>query len=508
MSAVADPTAAQPTREAEPVSVDIAIIGSGFSGIGMAVRLRQEGIEDFVVLERAEEVGGTWHHNTYPGCACDVPSHLYSFSFMANPNWSETYSAQHEIRDYLRRCADEFGIRPHLRLGHAVTSAAWNEETRRWRIDTTRGSLSARVLIAGMGPLTEPKFPDVPGLESFAGPTFHSARWDHGTDLRGKRVACIGTGASAIQLVPAIQPEVEQLHVFQRTAPWIFPHTNRSTTAFERRLYRAVPPAQRLVRGAVYAARELFVLGFVKQPRVMRVAELLARRHMRTQVADPELREKVTPSYQLGCKRVLPSNKWYPALGRPNVELVTERIAEVRSSSIVTDDGVERPIDVIVLGTGFEVTDMPMANLVRGREGRLLDDVWQGSPRAHLGVAMAGFPNYFTLLGPNTGLGHSSMVYMIESQIAYVMDALRMARERGVETVEVRREVQDAYNESVDERMGGTVWSTGCASWYLDRTRRNSTLWPDWTWRFRRRTARFDPADYELESFAPAQVTA
>jgi len=491
--------AVERAEESEPSHVEIAIVGSGFSGLGMAIRLKQQGMEDFVVLERAEEPGGTWHHNTYPGCACDVPSHLYSFSFAPNPHWSQTYSPQPEIEDYLRRCVESFGVRPHLRFGHTVTSATWNEDTRRWDLETSNGRFSARTLIAGVGPLTEPKVPDLPGLASFEGPVFHSARWDHAQDLTGKRVASIGTGASAIQLVPAIQPQVEQLHVFQRTAPWIFPHTNRATTAFERRLYRALPAAQRLVRGGVYLARETMVLGFVKRPRLMRVAEALARRHMRNQVADPELREKVTPTYALGCKRVLPSNKWYPALGRPNVELVTEGIEEVRRSSIVTRDGVERPVDVIILGTGFEVTDMPIASLVRGREGKLLDDVWQGSPRAHLGAAVGGFPNFFMLLGPNTGLGHSSMIYMIESQIAYVLDALRTAREQGAATMEVRPDVQTEFNEAVDGRMEGTVWSTGCASWYQDRTGRNATLWPDWTWRFRRRTARFDPADYELQ---------
>jgi len=504
MSTTADPPAPERTEQVEPSHVEVAIVGSGFSGLGMAIRLKQRGMQDFVVLERAEDVGGTWHHNTYPGCACDVPSHLYSFSFAPNPRWSQTYSPQPEIRAYLRRCVEDFDLRPHLRLGHEVTSAAWNEDTRRWELETGKGRFSARTLIAAMGPLTEPKVPDLPGLESFAGPTFHSARWDHGQDLTGKRVASIGTGASAIQLVPAIQPQVEQFHVFQRTAPWVLPHTNRSTTALERRLYRALPAAQRFVRGGVYLARETLVLGFVKRPRLMRVAEAIARGHIRKQIRDPELREKVTPGYTIGCKRILPSNKWYPALGRPNVELVTEGIEEVRSSSIVTRDGVERPVDAIILSTGFEVTEMPIAKLVRGREGKLLDDVWRGSPRAHAGTAVAGFPNFFMLLGPNTGLGHSSMIYMAESQIAYVLDALRTARAHGAETLEVRPEAQRGYNEALDGRMQGTVWNTGCASWYLDRTGRNATLWPDWTWRFRRRTARFDPAEYVLHG-APAR---
>src|SRR4051794_16134999 len=422
------------TTEADgslPAEVDVAIVGSGFSGLGMAIRLKQEGYDDFVMLERDDEVGGTWWANTYPGCGCDVPSHLYSFSFELNPDWTRTYSRQGEIRDYLIRCTDKYGIRPHLRTQTTVTSAAWDDEAQRWQVETSRGALRARMLIAGAGPLAEPKIPDLPGLEGFEGKTMHSARWDHDYDLRGKRVASVGTGASAIQYVPTIQPEVEQIHVFQRTPPWIFPHTDRPTTRFERWLYRVFPPAQRLVRGLIYAARESNVLGFVKHPKGMKLIERLARRHMHKQIADPGLLEKVTPDYTIGCKRILPSNKWYPALQEPNVELVEGGLAEVRPNSVVGPDGVEREVDVIIFGTGFHVTDMPVAKYVRGRDGRLLDELWHGSPRAHLGTAIPGYPNFFMLLGPNTGLGHNSMVYMIESQVAYVMDALRVMRQRG-----------------------------------------------------------------------------
>jgi cation diffusion facilitator CzcD-associated flavoprotein CzcO len=478
--------------------VDVAIVGSGFSGLGAAIRLRQEGQEDFVVLERGEDVGGTWHFNTYPGCGCDVPSHLYSFSFAMNPGWRRTYSRQPEIRDYLRRCADDFGVRDTIRFRCSVESAAWNDDERRWEIQTGDGLLRARVLIAGMGPLAEPKVPDIPGLDRFEGKTMHSARWDHGYDLSGKRVASIGTGASAIQYVPAIQPRVQRLYVFQRTPPWIFPHTDRPTTRFERRLYRRLPAAQRLVRGAIYTARESNVLGFVKNPKLMRLPEALARRHMRKQVSDPQLLDKVTPDYTIGCKRILPSNNWYPALARPNVELVTDGIREVRPNSIVDEAGVEREVDAIIFGTGFHVTDMPVGKAVLGRDGRTLDEVWHASPRAHLGATVPGFPNFFMLLGPNTGLGHNSMIYIIESQLTHVLAALRTMREHGAQTLEVRDEVAEAFNRDLDRRHRGTVWSTGCKSWYLDDTGRNATLWPDWTWRFRRRCLRFDPTDYRL----------
>jgi cation diffusion facilitator CzcD-associated flavoprotein CzcO len=478
------------------MDLSVAVVGSGFSGIGLAIRLLQDGVEDFAVLERGDGVGGTWHFNTYPGCACDVPSHLYSFSFAPNPGWSRTYSAQPEIRDYLERVVDDFGVRRKIRLGCEVRSARWNGDA--WELDTSQGPVRAKVLVSATGPLVEPRIPDFPGLETFAGPAFHSARWDHSVDLQGRRVASVGTGASAIQFVPAIAPDVAQLHVFQRTPPWVMPHSSRPITGFEKRVYRAFPPAQRLVRGGIYTARELLVLGFVKQPRIMRGIEKIAERHMRRHISDPALLEKVRPDYTIGCKRILPSNQWYPALARDNVELVTDPIAEVRERSVVSADGSEREVDALIFGTGFHVVDMPVGRMVHGRDGRTLEDVWAGSPRAHLGTTVAGFPNLFILLGPNTGLGHNSMVYMIESQIAYVMGALSEARRRGADVVEVREDVQERSNREIQKRMKGTVWSTGCRSWYLDEQGNNPTLWPDWTWRFRQRTARFDAAEYVL----------
>jgi cation diffusion facilitator CzcD-associated flavoprotein CzcO len=491
-------SSAEGARGPLPSEVDVAIVGAGFSGLGLAIRLRQQGLHDFIVLERGDDVGGTWHFNTYPGCACDVPSHLYSFSFAPNPNWSQTYSAQPEIEAYLRDCAERFDVRRSIRFGCEVTGAAWDQEAGRWRVETADGSLSARVLVSAMGPLVEPRIPELPGLERFDGRVFHSARWDHDYDLAGKRVAAVGTGASAIQFVPEIQPRVERLHVFQRTPPWVVPHSNRPITARERRLYRRFPALQRVARSFTYMVREPLVLGFVKNPRLMGLVERLARRHISAQVPDPELRARVTPRYTIGCKRILPSNRWYPALGAANVELVTDGIAEVRRSSIVDAAGVEREVDAIVFGTGFHVTDIPAAKLVRGDDGTTLDEVWGASPRAYLGTTVAGFPNLFFLLGPNTGLGHNSIVYMVESQIAYVLEALRTMRERSSNAVDVRADAQAAYNADVDAQMVDTVWSSGCASWYIDATGRNSTLWPDWTWRYRRRTARFDAERYRL----------
>ena len=487
------------------MDTDVAIIGSGFAGLGMAIRLKQAGRDDFVMLERGDDVGGTWHYNTYPGCACDVPSHLYSFSFAPNPGWSRTYSHQPEILRYLRRCADDFGVRGHVRFSCEVSEARWDG---RWRLETSDGTISARVLVSATGALAESKLPDIPGIDRFEGPRFHTAQWDHGFECEGRRVAVIGTGASAIQVVPAIAGKVAHLDVYQRTPPWVTPHTGRPVSALEQRLYKALPPLQRLLRGGIYAARELLVLGFVKDPRLMKVVERVSRRHIERQVRDPELLAKVTPDYTIGCKRILPSNDWYPALGRDNVDLHTSAIAEIRERSIVTEDGLEREVDALVFGTGFHVTDMPAAQFLHGREGKSLDEVWQGSPRALLGTAIAGFPNLFLLLGPNTGLGHSSMVYMIESQIAHVLAALRAMDAHGAAAAEARPEAVAIYNADLDERMQRTVWTTGCSSWYVDRTGRNSALWPDWTWRFRQRAGRFEEADYRLLEPAREPVAA
>ena len=490
------------TREdtLERETVDIAIVGSGFSGLGTAIHLKRAGRDDFVVLERADEVGGTWWANTYPGCACDVPSHLYSFSFAPNPDWTETYSRQPEIRDYLIDCADRFGVRPHIRTGHELTDARWDPEAQRWEVDTSGGSFSARVLVLGTGPLVEPKIPDFPGILSFEGAAWHSARWNHDYDLKGKRIASVGTGASAIQLVPSIQPDVDQLYVIQRTPPWVVPHSSRPTTKLERRLYRRLPIAQKLARGFVYGARELLVVGLVKSPRIMKVLERVARGHMRQSIEDQELLAKVTPDYTIGCKRILPSNRWYPTLAKDNVELVTAGIKEIRPNAIVTEDGAELEVDAIVFSTGFQVTEMPIANLVRDSEGRTLRQAWDDSPQAYLGCTIPGFPNLFMMIGPNTGLGHTSVVYMIESQIAYLMDALATMDEQGAGAIEVRRDVAARYNDQIQEQLQGTVWNSGgCASWYLDEEGRNVTIWPDWTFRFRQKTARFDRESYELK---------
>jgi cation diffusion facilitator CzcD-associated flavoprotein CzcO len=487
----------------------VAIVGSGFSGLGMAIRLKQEGIDDFVVLERADALGGTWRENTYPGCACDVPSNLYSFSFAPNAEWTQTFSPQPEIWAYLRRVSRQYRIDPHIRYGHEVTAARWDAEAELWRIETSAAELTADMLVAAPGPLSDPRLPEIDGIESFAGKIFHSARWDSEHVLDGERVAVIGTGASSIQLVPRIAGQVGRLHVFQRTAPWVVPHRNRPTKGWERMLYRAFPPAQRLVRGVVYCARELFVLPLM-HPRKGSPPERVALRHLREQVPDPELRERLTPRYRIGCKRILISDEYYPALARPNVEVVTDAISAFTPRGIVTADGLERELDTVILGTGFHVTDMPVAQWIYGGDGRSLAEVWDGSAQAYLGAAVAGFPNLFLLVGPNTGLGHNSIVFMIESQLHYLMECLRFMSRQGLDIVEVREPVQRGYNEELQRRLQGTVWTSGgCESWYLDEHGRNTTIWPGSTWPYRRRLARFEPGDFELHRRrAPGQPAA
>lgn len=477
----------------------IAIVGAGFSGLGAAIRLRQSGIEDFVVLERASEVGGTWEVNTYPGCRCDVPSNLYSYSFAPNPGWSQAFSPQPEIWDYLRDCADRYGVRPKLRLGCALRDAEWDDEAALWRLETAEGPITAKVLISAIGGLVEPSLPDIEGIEGFEGEIFHSARWNHDVELEGKRVAVVGTGASAVQIVPEIAKRVARLDVYQRTAPWVMPHTNRRTLRLERWLFRRFPALQRLRRLGVYLSHEPLAFAMTVQPRLLKALGAIGRRHLARQVADPELRRKLTPDYSPGCKRLLPTNAYYPALTRANVELVTDPIERVTANGVVAG-GAERETDVLVLATGFEVQDPPGLGRVRGRGGQTVRESFgDGGFRAHLGTTIAGFPNFFMLLGPNTGTGHQSIIYMVESQIDYVLDALRVMQERRLDAIEVRRGAMERYNDWVRRRSRRTVWlSGGCSSWYLDDEGRNTTIWPTFSFLFRRRTRRLELDDYEM----------
>jgi cyclohexanone monooxygenase len=486
--------------------VDHLVIGAGFAGLCAAIKLDEAGEHDFLVVERAHDVGGTWRDNTYPGAACDVASQLYSFSFARNPGWTRSFSPQPEIQAYLQRVARDAEVLDRFRFATEVLDARWDDEEQRWVTTTSTGTVVSRTLVSGAGALVEPRLPDIDGIGSFQGEVFHSARWDHEADLAGKRVAVIGTGASAIQIVPEIARVTEHLDVYQRTAPWVLPRHERAYTPAERRLFRRFPQLQRLYRAGIYWGRETWVAGFTLEPRLFAPVEALARRHLAREVHDPELRAKVTPDFRMGCKRILQSNTYYPTLARDDVDLVTDPIVKVTGDAVVTADGTERPVDVIVVATGFHTTDPPIARRITGRDGRTLAETWAASGMtAYMGTTVHGFPNYFSLVGPNTGLGHSSMVFVIESQVAYVRDALRTMREQGWAEVEPRAEAQRAWNAALHRRMGRTVWQTGgCASWYLDEHGRNTTLWPRTTVAMRRRLSRFDAEAYDV---IPARPT-
>ncbi len=521
-------TQAMPTSALKTTDAQIAIIGTGFAGLGMAIKLKQAGFKDFVLLEKNPDVGGTWWDNHYPGCACDIESHLYSFSFEPNPNWSRMFSPQPEIFRYLRGCAEKHDLLPHIRFNTMVVGAAFDEHSGCWEVRTSdaqavkqymqqRGikpgeaidlqdpalpplqTFKPQALISGMGGLSTRAYPKIKGLESFKGVSFHSQDWNHGYDFTGQRVAVIGTGASSIQFVPQVQPKVARLDLYQRTPPWIVPKPDRKVTRFERWLFKHLPFTQKLFRGALYVFHETLATAFVVSPRLMPLIQAVARGHIRKQITDPDLRAKVTPDYVIGCKRILISDDYYPALAQANVEVITTGIREVRAHSVVAEDGTEREVDAIIFGTGFHATDPLPRGVIYGRSGQDILDAWREGPEAFRGTTVAGFPNLFMLVGPNTGLGHNSMIYMIESQIAYVMDALRLMREKQLKFVDVKPQVQAAFNDKLQSRLKGAIWSVGgCRSWYLLPNGKNVTLWPGFTWQFRRATRRFDAHAYEL----------
>jgi cation diffusion facilitator CzcD-associated flavoprotein CzcO len=480
---------------------DIAIIGSGFAGLGAAIRLRQEGRTDFVVLEKADGIGGTWRDNSYPGCACDVQSHLYSFSFAQNPEWTRMYAGYAEIRAYMEDCVDRFGVRPHVRCRAEVTGARWDEEAAVWRLQVNGAEeLTARVVIAGLGGLSRPAFPDLDGLAEFEGTVLHSARWDHDVQLDGRRVVVVGTGASAIQLVPQIAKRASHVTVFQRTAPWVLPKPDHPMPRAVRRVFRRLPMVQRALRGAIFGAQESVALGTARYPALLRAGELIGRAHVRATISDPALRAKVTPSYRLGCKRILVSNDYYPALARDHVAVVTDAITRVTRGGVVDANGVHHPADVLVLATGFQVTNPIGDAVIAGRGGRRLGDEWAAQGMAaHKGTTVSGYPNLFLIVGPNTGTGHNSQILMIEHQVEYILRALDGIDASDAAAIDTRAESQAAYNEWVQERMARTVWTTGgCESWYLDEHGRNVTLWPGFTFEFKRLTKTFDLREHEL----------
>lgn len=481
--------------------VGTLIVGSGFSGLGMGIKLRSRGDEDFLIIEKADSVAGTWRENTYPGCACDVPSHMYSFSFEPNPDWSQMYAPQQEIREYLERVTDKYDIRRHVRFETKAVAAQWDEAAAVWRcrLEGPDGpyEVVAQHVVSAIGGLHIPSKPDFPGIEDFEGEVFHSAEWNHDYELEGKRVAVIGTGASAIQFVPEIMPKVTRLDLYQRTAPWVLPKVDRHIPRAERRLYRLFPALQRAYRWGIYWTLELVVLNAVKGERFGRIFEAIGRRHLARQVKDPVKREKLTPRYEFGCKRLLMSNDYYAALDQPHADVITDSIERVTPKGVVAG-GVEREVDAIILATGFDVEAMGSAVDIRGVGGRSLAEDWAEGIEAHRGTMVAGYPNLYFLLGPNTGLGHNSVVFMAERQIELADQAIRAVRERGAGGIAPRPAAQAAYNRRLQKHLARAVWSRSCSNWYVDARGRNITLWPHSTWRWALEMRQLRPGEYEL----------
>lgn len=492
-------------RRSEPEHHRVVVIGAGFAGIGIGVKLGELGITDYVICERNESVGGTWFEHTYPGCGCDIPTHLYSFSFARNPGWSRLFPKQDEILEYLRGVADERGVTGHIRFGCEMLRSSWDEDTCRWRVETSQGVLSCDVLVSAIGATAEPDEPDIPGLEAFAGHRFHSARWDWDHDLAGKRVAVIGTGPAAAQFLPQIQPEVAELKVFQRTPPWVIPHFDRPVPGIERLLYRALPLAQDVQRNLFFGLYEACGVGFRGRTELIAPIEALGRAHLRRQVRDPELRAKLTPRYRFGCKRPILSNTYYPALAADNTEVVTSGIERITRDALVTADGERHEVDTLITAIGYRYSRSLLVDRIVGSGGRTLGDTWDRSPRAYLGTAVPGFPNFFILLGPNS-IGINSVVFSLEAQIRYVSEALELMDRESVERIELVPTALDDYVAECDERSAGSVWTDGgCTAYYLDESGRNFAIYPGFASEYRRRTRKFDPAPYELASFAGAE---
>ncbi len=479
--------------------LSVGIVGAGFGGVGMGIRLAREGLTDFTIFERGETVGGVWRANTYPGAAVDVPSHLYSFSFAHGSRWSRRYAPQPEILSYLEECAERFGLGPHLRLGVEVTAARFDQEAGRWTLETDDGGTHEfDILVAACGQLTRPAIPSIPGAGDFEGPAFHSAEWDHDLDLEGRQVAVIGTGASAIQFVPEIAEDAAEVTIYQRSAPWILPRMDRAYSAWEQRLFRRFPLRVAASRLAMFSLFECGTYAFTGKTWMMAPFRAIAERERQAQLGDdPELLRKATPDYEIGCKRILFTSDWYPTLARKNVELLTGGVERITRGGVVGADGVERPADVIIYGTGFQSHNFVAPMKVNGLEGRELGEVWRDTPDAYLGTTVSGFPNMFVMWGPNTNHGSGSVVFTLESQFNYVLDAIRRIRERNLRWVDLRPETMAEWDREIAERSKDTVWVTGgCQSWYLNSDGVNTNNWPGPWLEFRRRTRRIDPADY------------
>ncbi|KEZ76629.1 flavin-containing monooxygenase [Salinisphaera hydrothermalis] len=479
--------------------MDIAIVGAGFSGLGMAIQLKEAGVENFTLIERGDEVGGTWRDNHYPGAACDVASHLYSFSFEQNPNWSRAFGQQPEIFDYIKRVAAKYDLYRHIRFNTAIREARFDEDAGIWHATTDGGEeITARVMISAVGALSDPAYPKIEGLEHFRGKLMHTAQWDDDYDLTGKRVAVIGSGASAIQVVPEIQKQAGQMTVFQRTPSWIMPKPDRPIPEKEQSEYRESPFKLSKRRYRIYWMSELFAPFIISdRPFFKKRAAQIAKSHIRKQVADPALRETVTPDYAIGCKRILISNDWYPAIQADNAELIADGPARITEHSIITKDGREIEVDAIVCATGFKVPSRAAPFPVKGLGGNDLNAAWADGAEAYKGVTVSGFPNLFFLMGPNTGPSHTSVLAFTEMQMEYIAKAIGHMARHDLKWMTVKKSVQDRFNRGIQKRMKHTSWTSGCNSWYLTDSGKNTTLYPGFNWEYRMRLWLFRPSEYE-----------
>ena len=479
----------------QPTNHQVIILGGGFAGIGAAIKLREAGITDFVLLEKAAELGGVWRENTYPGCACDVPSALYSYSFAPNPKWSRVFAGQAEIKQYLQDIADKHHVMKHVKFQHEALSAGWSDAESCWLIQTSHGEFRARFVIMACGPMHEPVLPQVPGLDSFSGEIFHSSQWRHDIDLKGKRVAVVGTGASAIQFVPAIQPLVEQMTVFQRTPHWVLPKMDQALPPLIQTLFKRLPLVQQAVRGGIYGIFET-LNGGMQSVAAMKQFQRLALLNLKLTVKDPDLRRRLTPNYVIGCKRVLQSSDWYPALIKPNVNVVSSALAQVQGNTLIAADGSQCEADIIILGTGFEIAEPPIAKRIFNRHGESMADVWQGSPEGYMGTMVADCPNGFLMFGPNIAVSSSALI-IIEAQLAYIIDAIRQAQAQDITSIEIDPVRTEEFNDRVQAALQDSVWNKGgCSSYFIDRNGRNSTVWPWTTLEMRRQLSRFNLDEY------------
>ena len=479
---------------------DQLIIGAGFAGLCGAIKLKEQGENNFLILERNVQLGGTWYDNHYPGAACDVESHLYSYSFEPNPNWSRQFSPQQEILKYMEQCAAKYNLTKHFQFNTNINNATFDEATGTWKVETASGKLFiAKAIISCSGGLSQPSFPNIKGIDSFKGKMFHTAQWDKSFDLKGKTVAVIGTGASAVQIVPAIIDEVTKLYLFQRTPPWILPKPDKEISSLRKWLYNNLPFTQYIYRRRLYWQHELMALGFIKQPGILKLASKLALRFLKQSVPDETLRAKLTPNYVMGCKRVLISNEYYPAVVKNNAEVIIDAIEEINATGVVTNNGQQRNVEAIIIATGFQAAEEVSRFTVKGRNGIDLNEAWREGAEAYLGTTVAGFPNMFLVVGPNTGLGHSSMLLMIEAQVNLIMESLKTMKQNKVKFIDLKQNVQQQYNSEIQEKLSHTVWQNGgCVSWYQMKNGKNVTLWPGFTFTFMKRTKKFEEEKYEM----------